>query len=358
MSSELPRYPEAREHVGALKGMGVHVLHDIDATRLDDQREKLFISPHIDGNFDRVVFNFPHVGGGSVKEDLVANQHVLTKFFACSRHLLSDKGEIHVTLRSTSFYESWGIKTLAEKTGLSSLEAVDFDQNAFHGYQQVRTRGSTCMREAPTTSGAKTYRFICPAAEVEKQKTDTTASFAPHKKIHEITSGNTTHPRDGGLCEPGDHAHNGRNTGSLSSEDSDESSSSERGSFTAETNVVARKRELSFEFEAERAHADTNTDTDTDTEVPSASTQIAMTHAKLAAAEKRKRQLLLELRSEMEHFPDAESTQSKRARTSSLGKTRSRRTSESTVDEKQIGEPEEDPLAAMLSQWKQSTTYT
>ena len=329
--------------------MGVHVLHGIDATRLDDQREKLFTQQITNGSFDRVVFNFPHVGGGSVKEDLIANQHMLTKFFACAGKFLSGTGEIHVTLRATSFYDSWEINTLAEKTGLRSLDTVDFDQNAFHGYQQVRTRGSTCMREAPTTSGAKTYRFTCAAAKVETQKTDTTAPAASRKKALEITSGSITRTQDGGRQQPGDHVRDGSSDGSDSSEGSAESS--ECASFTAEEGVASRKMELPSHFKAERARADTHT------KVPDASTQEEIKQAELVAAQRRKRRLLMELRSEREHSSDTESSQRKRARTPSLSNNPNQSSRQSNMTKKQVGGPGDDPLAAMLLQWKQSTTY-
>ncbi len=95
--------------------------------------------------FDAVVFNFPHVGG-SRSEDVAANQDLLRGFFTAARALLcgDDSGtagagkrrrlddhvfaaeaagaggggpEVHVTLRRTPFYDSWGVDELAEECG-------------------------------------------------------------------------------------------------------------------------------------------------------------------------------------------------------------------------------------------------
>lgn len=60
-STLLEKYPQAEAHIDALLAAtddkeGVKVLYGVDATKLGGKELKK-------GGFDRIVFNFPHVGG-------------------------------------------------------------------------------------------------------------------------------------------------------------------------------------------------------------------------------------------------------------------------------------------------------
>ncbi|RQM27924.1 hypothetical protein B5M09_007520 [Aphanomyces astaci] len=68
--------------------------------------------------FDRIVFNFPHLGGAT-EEDVERNQDLLWRFFQSSRKYLDNsKGEVHVALRNTLFYNRWDVTAQATKAGL------------------------------------------------------------------------------------------------------------------------------------------------------------------------------------------------------------------------------------------------
>ena len=87
----------------------------------------------VENYFDRIVFNFPHLGGAlledvaknqvnlyalfqcfcSLKLWLICWQEMLRSFFASASRALKSTGEIHVALRNTPFYESWNIHQLA-----------------------------------------------------------------------------------------------------------------------------------------------------------------------------------------------------------------------------------------------------
>ncbi|RHY82110.1 hypothetical protein DYB31_003883 [Aphanomyces astaci] len=69
--------------------------------------------------FDRIVFNFPHLGGAT-EEDVEKNQDLLWRFFQSARKYLDNsKGEVHVALRNTLFYNRWDVTAQATKAGLN-----------------------------------------------------------------------------------------------------------------------------------------------------------------------------------------------------------------------------------------------
>ena len=146
------KYEKATGTVASLKASGAHVIHGVDATKLGDY----------DWNtrFNRIVFNFPHVGGSTPK-DIVANQDLLLKFFQSSTPLLvNSKSEIHISLRTTPFYKSWDIKTIGEKAGYKLRKKIDFNEDLFIRYENKRTAGDDKFRAAPGTKGeSKTYMF-------------------------------------------------------------------------------------------------------------------------------------------------------------------------------------------------------
>lgn len=63
------KYPDLMEHVKALKDAGATVLFNVDATKLEKTKE---IKEH-KGEWDRVVFNFPHVGASLFYESPIAS---------------------------------------------------------------------------------------------------------------------------------------------------------------------------------------------------------------------------------------------------------------------------------------------
>ncbi|KAK4049643.1 hypothetical protein OIO90_005402 [Microbotryomycetes sp. JL221] len=80
------KYPDLLEHVRALKDAGATVLFGVDATKLDKTKE---IKQH-KGQWDRIVFNFPHVGQGITDQDrnVRANQTLILNFFKSAAPML------------------------------------------------------------------------------------------------------------------------------------------------------------------------------------------------------------------------------------------------------------------------------
>mmetsp|Transcript_19859 Transcript_19859/g.36856 ORF Transcript_19859/g.36856 Transcript_19859/m.36856 type:complete len:387 (-) Transcript_19859:39-1199(-) len=195
-----------------LRNSGAKVYHDIDATNKDHLETCLGQWEY----FDVVVFNFPHLGGGT-QEALAANQELVSNFFAAAQTVLrqepdidseseneSDEenlgnktgakkrkrsapsytpGEIHVTLRSTLFYDSWNIPLLAEAQGLRLKSKDKFDKDDFPGYEDVRT--NPAARDAPGAENAHTYKFVIEHDDARREEAERDAAdmqAIPRKK--------------------------------------------------------------------------------------------------------------------------------------------------------------------------------
>lgn len=80
------KYPDLLHHVNAIREAGAQVLFDVDATKLD----KVKALTAYKGQWDRVVFNFPHVGQGITDQDrnVRANQTLVLNFFRSVAPLL------------------------------------------------------------------------------------------------------------------------------------------------------------------------------------------------------------------------------------------------------------------------------
>ena len=113
------------------------VLHSVDATSLDDR---------VGIQYDRVVFNFPHVGKG-IKDEAVnvrENQELLAAFFEGCCAALRPGGEMHVAVKVGKPYSMWNILGLAHRASSGQLEQVTeycFDPAWFPEYAHRRTAG-------------------------------------------------------------------------------------------------------------------------------------------------------------------------------------------------------------------------
>ena len=116
------------------------------------------------GNFDRVIFNFPHVGGltKDVNRQVRYNQgesqivekplrydsrtdsllELLVGFFKSALRLLAPEGSIIVTIFEGEPYSLWNIRDLARHVGLTVGRSFKFQASAYPGYKHARTLGN------------------------------------------------------------------------------------------------------------------------------------------------------------------------------------------------------------------------
>ncbi|EGG07464.1 uncharacterized protein MELLADRAFT_105880 [Melampsora larici-populina 98AG31] len=193
----LQKYPDAAEFIQTLKKHGVNVLFKLDACNLHkDKRVK-------NCKFDRVVFNFPHMGSGEadMNRNIKSNQILILKFLRSVNHILrqmseddyplvvdssdSDSNEVRkairpvarqstvlITLRNCSPYSLWELPKLA-KHGPAMAHSIlypthpalnnpktpqptykvsrsrEFCPSHYPGYEHRRTQGFQPGRSTP-----------------------------------------------------------------------------------------------------------------------------------------------------------------------------------------------------------------
>ncbi|CAE7066398.1 unnamed protein product [Rhizoctonia solani] len=195
----LSKYPDASSHLSALRSAGATVLFGVDARHLD----KTFPLKKAH-KWDKIVWNFPHVGLSIADQDrnIAANQSTLMGFLASVKPYLADgvipdshvkgkhikqledasdedegvtlsatkhktAGSVLITLREQEPYTLWDLPRLAKNpvASTSSTNALPqpryiqvrsfaFDAESYPGYEHRRTAGWD-ERESPLVGASK-----------------------------------------------------------------------------------------------------------------------------------------------------------------------------------------------------------
>lgn len=131
---------------------------------------------------ERIIFNFPHVGGQStdVNRQVRANQSLLVSFFTHALNSLStwvqrapgqekpsSPPSIVVTLFEAEPYTLWNIRDLARHAGMQVERSFKFKWDAYPGYHHARTCGVIKGKDGKEGGGwkgeersARSYVFV------------------------------------------------------------------------------------------------------------------------------------------------------------------------------------------------------
>lgn len=148
------KYSNAQECIQSIRKAQGHVLHDVDATDLQQALPRqLSDGTRVPPFFSRIVFNFPHSG----QQRVHINRALLLDFFESARSKVERDGEVHVSLKTRPPYSNWLIEDQAKAAGFVLKERRPFNIRLFPGYHHRTTDPTAKKFEADL---CVTYVFI------------------------------------------------------------------------------------------------------------------------------------------------------------------------------------------------------
>lgn len=149
------KYSCGVRNVRELEERGCLVLYGVDATKMSDH---FFLKTQ---RFDRIVYNFPHVGFLYRENSycqIQLNKNLIKGFLRNAKSLLKENGEVHVSHKEGDPYDKWELEKKAKKIGLVVKDIVAFSKDDYPGYVNKRAHGS--QSDAPFPLGeCNTYKF-------------------------------------------------------------------------------------------------------------------------------------------------------------------------------------------------------
>ncbi|GAA5981476.1 hypothetical protein JCM11641_004775 [Rhodosporidiobolus odoratus] len=168
------KYPDLSTHVDALRAAGATVLFGVDATKLEEKKEVREFAglgkPSMKGKarecggieegagFDKIVFNFPHVGQGITDQtrNIRTNQTLLLDFYRSASLLLRRGTPRAPSAKSTVTKPSRSRDSLSPspEAGDDVVEDDDFSTSLLEGQDEVPIDSSLApLPPPPSTRG-------------------------------------------------------------------------------------------------------------------------------------------------------------------------------------------------------------
>ncbi|KFA67376.1 hypothetical protein S40285_00137 [Stachybotrys chlorohalonatus IBT 40285] len=144
------KYPHVDANITTVRDTDNRLVFAVDATK--QLPTSVSRPPH-----DRIIFNFPHVGGKStdVNRQVRYNQELLVSFFQRALPALAPRGSIIVTLFEGEPYTLWNIKDLGRHVGLQVERSFAFQASVYPGYHHARTLGVVKNKKGESGGGWK-----------------------------------------------------------------------------------------------------------------------------------------------------------------------------------------------------------
>ncbi|KAF1986026.1 hypothetical protein K402DRAFT_97672 [Aulographum hederae CBS 113979] len=148
------KYPQAVANIAVVEEHGGRVMYGVDGGRLGVRKVRDGwrggeCGKGKKGGWERIVFNFPHVGGRTrdVNRQVRFNQELISTFLTSALPLLSPTGTVLVTLFTGEPYTLWNINNLGRHCGYAVQRSCRFEWEMYPGYGHVRTVGNIVGRE-------------------------------------------------------------------------------------------------------------------------------------------------------------------------------------------------------------------
>lgn len=158
----LSKYAAAKDNIATLQ-KDSSVLFNVDAT-------KLHTDERLQGEkFDIVMFTFPHTGSPNFVRSSSGPSPVAIKkikilieqFLLSAQHIMTDTGEIQITLKTSRPYESWSFPTFFgnDKFQIEERSHHNLDTRLFPGYVHCSTKGEVHGVKSVKNGNARVYVF-------------------------------------------------------------------------------------------------------------------------------------------------------------------------------------------------------
>lgn len=124
---------EVLQNAQILKCNGAQVLHNVDATKLQET-----LKPQ---KFDTIIFQFPNVGSRDPKHGHNPNHVMIRKFLRSALDYLAPAGRVLISTVDSPHYEGvFKVDEAAQFSGYEPPISYPFDPTMFSGYSHVNTK--------------------------------------------------------------------------------------------------------------------------------------------------------------------------------------------------------------------------
>ena len=186
------KYPQSDAHIQLLEAKTeCKVLYSVDATKLGkvgikgsggkDVRKALF---------DKIGFNFPHVGGltKDVDRQVRHNQDLLLGFMDAAKPLLTPGGAVVVTIFEGEPYQRWDLRGLGRQKGFKVERSFRFQASVYPEYKHARTLGNIDGGRGWKGEDRLARTFVLVTNDMQTARTGQTQSKGKKRKREDTDS--------------------------------------------------------------------------------------------------------------------------------------------------------------------------